>query len=275
VIAYGTDIVADIVTEYRDPYRLPSHRQEHAMSVDPFGGPGPTNDAMRVLIVEPEGSLNRLILEGLSREPGMEVIGVRRSYVQDLGSSLRRADVIVDAKGAASPDLLLQAIDAGVSPIVGTTIGLSKRSLDTIDRAARERGIGAVCVSEFCVGCALMAHMCRVAVDLLEDVEIIERHGDGPEEAFGPRVEIGDRLVAHHANLSVQTIPLPSPATKREISFCGPHETLTISHDESGPEAVLSGVSRAIHRVVQPDVVGLLRGMEMVLGLSEPDRQVP
>src|SRR5262245_27525636 len=125
---------------------------------------------IRVLLAEAEGPVNRLIVEGLSGEREIEVIGIRRPDAHDLGSLLLHSDVIVDTTGAFAPDLLLQAIDAGVRPVSGT-VGLSERALSTIDEAARRRGIGAVCASAFCVAEAFMAHMCKAVTQLLEDID--------------------------------------------------------------------------------------------------------
>jgi dihydrodipicolinate reductase len=199
-----------------------------------------------VLVTEAGGPASPVIVEGLSRQAGIEVIGTRRADARDLGSLLRDSDVIVAPSGAPA-HVLLRAIQAGVRP-VSETDGLSDHVLLAIDQAARGRGIAAVCAPGFCVAGALMTHMCRVAADVLEGFDIDEDHGAGTEVT-------------------------PSRSGMREVSFRGPCETLTIRHEACGPEALVSGMARAIRRVVEPDVVGLLRGLEMVLGLTGPDPQ--
>jgi 4-hydroxy-tetrahydrodipicolinate reductase len=182
----------------------------------------------------------------------------------------------VDAAGAFLPDLLLQAIDAGVRPVIGT-IGSSESTLGMIDEAARLRGIGAVCASTFCIAETLFSYMSRAVggflkdIDVIERVEVLERSG---ARSWQARPHLVPELAVDHLRVSAQALRLSGPEGWQEISFRWPHEALTFRHDVCGSEAQISGLSRAIHKVIEPGVVGLLRGMETVLGLNERDRSV-
>jgi dihydrodipicolinate reductase len=53
-----------------------------------------------------------------------------------------------------------------------------------------------------------------------------------------------------------------------EILFGGPDEVLTIRHDEFDRKGYVATVSRAVREVMRPNVVGLIRGYDAVIGLG-------
>jgi 4-hydroxy-tetrahydrodipicolinate reductase len=253
------------------------------------GGSSP----IRVVIAGPDGHMGREMVTGLADEPDIVVTGGIRRGDTDPAKALAEADVLLDFTNAqAAPRLILSAIEAGVRPVSGTS-GLSEESLEAADAAARKRGIGAIWVPNFSLGAVLMSLMVRLAARHIGSVEIFEGHParklDAPSgtalamarairqergsdftdppvrvahlEGVRGAVEGGVRLhsVRHHAGLV---------SWHQAILTADDGGVLTIRHDEDMTSAPISAVAKTIRAVTRPDLVGLVRGYESVLGLT-------
>ena len=250
---------------------------------------------IRVVVAGPDGVMGRTMVDGLPKQRDIVVTGTLRrgdgpSAVRD---TLAAADVLVEFTHAdSSPDLMRRAIDAGVRPVSGTS-GLTDAVLDEVDRAARGRGIGAVWAANYRLMGVLLAHFAKIAARYADSVEIIEAHhatkADAPSgmarelarlirashgaDLVDPRVE-RETLPGVRGGVSggvrVHSLRLPglAPNGWHEIVFAGDEEFLSIKHEDWSRSAYVGPVSRAVRKVMEPGVVGLLRGYDAVLGLD-------
>jgi 4-hydroxy-tetrahydrodipicolinate reductase len=246
--------------------------------------------AVRVVVAGPDGRMGRMLLERLPQE-GIEVIG---GLVRDdprARELLADADVLVDFTNPESAvELMLTAIDAGVRPVSGTS-GIPLDALDTVHDAAHKQGIGAVWAANFRIGGALTKHLSQIAAQYLDAVEIIEAHHAKKADApSGTALDFARAIrAAHGSDLSdapverttlpgvrggveggvrVHSLRLPGLLSRHEIVFSGDDEILTIRHDDFSRTAYAPVVALAIREVMRPELVGLIRGLDAVLGLT-------
>jgi 4-hydroxy-tetrahydrodipicolinate reductase len=254
-------------------------------------GASPASARIRVVIAGHHGRMGRVMSAGLAQLPGLEVIGgFGRDEPQEMGRLLAEADALVDfTRSDESLRILLAAIEAGVRPVSGTS-GLTDADLAPVDVAARRRGIGAIWCPAFHVGAVLMIHFARIAARHFDHVEILESHHAGKLDApSGTSLAIARAIrAAHGADLTdnrvrvthlegtrggvidgvrIHSMRLPGAVGRHDVVFAGIDEHLTIRHDESGREGYVSSVALAIRYVMNPEVVGLERGLDTVLGL--------
>lgn len=222
---------------------------------------------------------------------------------RDLAAALDDAqpDVLVDF---TVPDRVRAHIDtaleAGVHVVVGTT-GLSARDVPSIDRAAREAGVGVIIAPNFALGAILMMRFAREAARHLPDVEIIELHhdqkkdapsgtavltaemvetvlaeaaasgtrrsggGDGLDDPAWPRSRGGNAPARGEAigSVRVHSVRLPGLIAHQEILFGGPGQLLTLRHDSYNRTSFMPGVLLAIRRVM--DIRGCVYGLESIM----------
>ncbi len=155
--------------------------------------------------------MGRAMSEGLPTQPGIAVVGGIRRNDQDVEQKLAEADVLLDFTHAESaPGLMLAAIDAGVRPVSGTS-GLPEAALDAVDKAARDRGIGAIWAANFSLGAVLMGQMARLAARHIHAVEIIEGHPSRKADApSGTALAIArDIRRAHGSDLTDKPVRTP------------------------------------------------------------------
>jgi len=213
----------------------------------------------------------------------------------DLGAALARSrtDVLVDF---TLPDGVLGnlriALAHGVSPVVGTT-GLSAENLAEIDRAAKEKGIGAFVAPNFAIGAVLMMQFAAQAAKYMPDVEIIELHHekkvDSPSgTALLTAQKIGEARRAASVSpvpspqglvekapgargarnevtgdVPIHSVRLPGFVAHQEVIFGGIGQILTLRHDSLDRRSFMPGVIIAIHKVRALN--GLVIGLEHLL----------
>jgi 4-hydroxy-tetrahydrodipicolinate reductase len=244
---------------------------------------------VRVVVAGPEGRMGRVMMDRLPSQ-GVEVVGGLRRDDREADELLAAADVLVEFTNPESAlELMLRAIRAGVRPVSGTS-GVTEMSLQAVDTAAREHGIGAVWASSFGLGNMLMAHFAEIATRYFDAVEIVEAHHVGKADApSGTALELTRRIRLAHgsdvadAGVARETLPgtrggvnggvrvhslrLPGVLGWHEVIFSGASELLTIRHDDFDRGEFVAPVAIAARHVMQPGVVGLVRGLEAVVGL--------
>jgi len=250
---------------------------------------------IRVVVAGPDGVMGRTMVEGLPRQDGIDVVGTirRRDDPATVRDTLAGAHVLVEFTHAdSSLDLMRRAIDAGVRPVSGTS-GLAEDALAQVDRDARARGIGAVWAANYRLMGVLLAHFARIAARYSDTIEILDAHhaskadapsGTARELARIMREAHGTELVdppvrretlsgvrgGEMGGVRIHSLRLPGlePNGWHEIVFAGDQEILTLRHEDWSRTAYVGPVARAIRRVMEPGVVGLLRGYDSVLGLN-------
>jgi 4-hydroxy-tetrahydrodipicolinate reductase len=135
-----------------------------------------------------------------------------------------------------------------------------------------------------------MMHMVELAARYFDAVELVEGHHAGKADApSGTAVEMVRRIRrAHGSDLAdagvvretvtgarggvwggvrVHSLRLPGVLGWHEAIFSGEQELLTIRQDDFDRRGYVAPVAVAARYVVQPEVVGLVRGFDAVLGL--------
>lgn len=232
------------------------------------------------------------MLAGLAGQPEIEVVGgFGRRDAAERTRLLSQADVLVDfTTPAAAPALLLEAIEASVRPVSGTS-SLPPGFLAELDSAARARGLGAVWAANFAIGAALMLHFARIAARHMDAAEVVELHHDKKADAPSGTAVATARLIreAHGTDLPdppvhtltldgargaveggvrVHSLRLPGAVAHQEVLFGATGQILTIRHDATGRDLYVPGVALACRQVMHR--VGLVSGLGTLMGLEGP-----
>jgi 4-hydroxy-tetrahydrodipicolinate reductase len=234
--------------------------------------------------------MGRMLMERLPLE-GVDVIGGLRRDDPRSKELLADADVLVEfTNPESSAELMLTAVDAGVRPVSGTS-GIDPETLQAVDEAARSRGIGAVWAPNLRIGGALTKHLSEIVARYFDAVEIVEAHHASKADApSGTALYFAQAIrAAHGSNLAdapverttlagvrggvdggvrVHSLRLPGVLSRHEIVFSGDDELLTIRHDDFSRTAYAPVVALTIRAVMRPGTVGLIRGLDAVLGLD-------
>lgn len=252
---------------------------------------------IRVAVFGAAGRMGQTVVQAVRDAPDMGVVAgvdvVRSDVVSPLFTDAAEAiqatdpDVVVDfsvAQAAAANALV--ALDAGVSPVIGTT-GMSPEQIAAIREKARERGVGAFAAPNFAIGAVLMMEMARLAAPHLDHVEIIELHHDRKIDApSGTAARTADLIVEAREGraatdaptekytlegvrggvkdgVRIHSVRLPGLVAHQEVIFGGTGQTLSVRHDSTSRESFMPGVLMAIRRV--RDLPGLVIGLEHLL----------
>jgi len=210
----------------------------------------------------------------------------------DLAAALldSRADALVDfTRADAAHANALAALDAGVSPVIGTT-GMSAEQVEEIGARAAERGVGAFLAPNFALGAVLMMVFARQAARFFPEVEIIELHHerkvDAPSGTALRTAQLilenrGERTVARPSaedfklagarggeldGIRIHSVRLPGHVAHQEVIFGGLGQTLTIRHDSIDRSSFMPGVLLACKRVRSQS--GLVVGLENLLDMD-------
>lgn len=161
--------------------------------------------------------------------------------------------VFVDFTLAAAARLSVPAaLRRGMPAVVGTT-GLSASDMEEMRSASAEGGVGAIAVSNFSLGAALVARLSRLAVEFFPDVEIVELHGAHKlDRPSGTAADLAAALAEQRpagGAVPVHSVRLPGLVAHQEVLFGRSGETLTLRHDVLSREAYSAGALLAIRRV--------------------------
>lgn len=209
--------------------------------------------------------------------------------VKDLETALKssQADVLVDF---TQPDSVfknaLTALNAGVSPVIGTT-GLSDKQLASLKELVDAKEIGCLIAPNFTIGAVLMMKFAQMAAKYFENAEIIEYHHnqkkDAPsgtaiktaqmmaqmQENFAQgncaEVELieGSRGGKSENNIQIHSVRMPGYMASQEVIFGSQGETLKIRHDSIDRKCYMSGVLLAIRYIFKNN--NFIYGLENIL----------
>jgi 4-hydroxy-tetrahydrodipicolinate reductase len=178
------------------------------------------------------------------------------------------------------------ALEAGVSPVVGTT-GLSPADVEQVRRWTGEAGVGALIAPNFAIGAVLMMQFAAQAAKYMPDAEIIELHHENKlDSPSGTAVMTAQKIVAARETAprpepsgTVEKIPggrgavlegvhihsvrLPGYVAHQEVIFGGLGQTLTLRHDSMDRRSFMPGVILAVRKV--RTLQGLTVGLEHLL----------
>ena len=172
----------------------------------------------------------------------------------------------------------------------GTT-GLPADALESLDAELAQQGIGGAWAPNFALGAALMMHFARIAARYMDSAEVIELHHDRKVDAPSgtavatarlmraargqdlpdPRVErwtLPEARGAVDGGVRIHSVRLPGLNAHQEVIFGALGQVLSIRHDAIGRETYVPGVTLAIREVMRPACVGLIRGLDTLMGLT-------
>lgn len=185
---------------------------------------------------------------------------------------------------------VLEALDAGVSPVIGTT-GMSKKQIQAIRKRADATDLGVFIAPNFAIGAVLMMQMAELAAPHLDSVEIIELHHNRKIDApSGTATRTAEVIVSARSGspavdtstanftlegvrggvregVRVHSVRLPGLVAHQEVIFGGEGQTLTIRHDSTSRESFMPGVLLAVRRV--RGLKGLVVGLDHLLTAAE------
>jgi 4-hydroxy-tetrahydrodipicolinate reductase len=198
--------------------------------------------------------------------------------------------VLVDfTKPEVAVDHAMQAAEAGVAPIIGTT-GLGEDADDLLVRSCLQGGVGGAIIPNFAIGAALMMRMSEIAAPFFDAVEVIEAHHETKVDApSGTALTTAQRIASargeapfvhnepskvalestrggEHKGVAVHSLRLPGLVADQEVIFGARGQTLAIAHRTTSREAFLPGIMATIRAVVQSR--RFYRSLDEVLGLK-------
>ena len=245
---------------------------------------------IRVAVAGHRGKVGSILVPALQADPDFEYVG-GLGKGDDLAAFLReeRPRAFVDfTRPSEAVHNALAAVAAGASPIVGTT-GIPAESVDKIEAACKDKGLGGMVVPNFAIGAVLMVRLAELAAPHFDGVEIIEIHNasklDAPsgtahatarrlaakrgakpfEHRKAEKVTLEGTRGGEEGGVGVHSIRLPGFVADQEIIFGLPGQTLTISHRTTSREAYVPGVLMAIRRVTSAP--RFYRALDELLGL--------
>ena len=219
--------------------------------------------AIKVLVSGARGRMGETVCAAVEGDEDMELAGradpALDTSVADL---IGGADVMVDfTTPEAAPANVMEAIDAGVHAVVGST-GFD---LDEL----RGRVTGAVgeakcfVAPNFAIGAVLMMEASKLVAPHMSEAEIVELHHHQKKDAPSGTAKRTAELIGEaggNVHEPIHSVRLPGLVAHQEVVFGGAGQTLTIRHDSTVRTSFMPGVLLAVRKVAElPDrfVVGL------------------
>lgn len=175
---------------------------------------------------------------------------------------LSGADVIVDfTTPDAAPANVLDAIEAGVHAVVGSTgfdLGELRAAVMRADSKAN-----CFVAPNFAIGAVLMMEASKLIAPHMPEVEIVELHHDRKKDAPSGTAKRTAELIREaggNVHEPIHSIRLPGLVAHQEVTFGGEGQTLSIRHDSIDRSSFMPGVLLAVRKVMDlPErfVVGL------------------
>jgi 4-hydroxy-tetrahydrodipicolinate reductase len=220
-------------------------------------------DPIKVVVSGAAGRMGETTCGAIEGAEDMELVGradpALETSVADL---LDGADVMVDfTTPNAAPPNVLEAIDAGVHAVVGST-GFD---LDELESSVRQADGEANCfvAPNFAIGAVLMMEASKLIAPHMPEVEITELHHDRKKDAPSGTAKRTAKLIGEaggNVHEPIHSVRLPGLVAHHEVTFGGTGQTLSIRHDSIDRSSFMPGVLLAVRKVIDlPDrfVVGL------------------
>ena len=220
-------------------------------------------DPIKVVVSGAAGRMGETTSNAVDDADDLELVGrADPSLGTSVGEFLADADVMVDfTTPDAAPANVMEAIDAGVHAVVGST-GFD---LDVLRERVEGASGGANCfvAPNFAIGAVLMMEASKLIAPHMPEAEIVELHHDQKKDApSGTAKRTAELIAAAGGNVHepIHSVRLPGLVAHQEVIFGGEGQTLTIRHDSTDRTSFMPGVLLAVRKV--PDlperfVVGL------------------
>jgi len=262
-------------------------------------------EPIRVVVSGASGKMGREIVNSLSQEPDIQIVGATELKVPadslplpngstvpfstDLESIIAKCkpQVIVDFTTAkAVMPMVRTAAKHGVNVVIGTT-GITPDDIKEIESLANAQGVGAVVAPNFALGAVMMIHLAKIAAKYFDYAEIIELHhhrkADAPSgtalstaramaQAKGKslsqsaeQAKPADSRGGQVEGIAIHSVRLPGLLAHQEVLFGMSGQTLSIRHDTISRECYMPGIILAVKEVIKRK--GLIYGLDKLLGL--------
>jgi 4-hydroxy-tetrahydrodipicolinate reductase len=220
-------------------------------------------DPIRVIVSGAAGRMGETTANAVEDAGDLELVGradpaLGTSVSQFLGD----ADVMVDfTTPDAAPGNVLEAVEAGVHAVVGST-GFDLDELRGKVESASGRA-NCFVAPNYAIGAVLMMEASRLIAPHMPEAEIVELHNDQKKDApSGTAKRTADLIGEAGGNVHepIHSIRLPGLVAHQEVVFGGQGQTLSIRHDSTDRTSFMPGVLLAVRRVADlPErfVVGL------------------
>jgi len=209
-------------------------------------------DPIRILVSGAAGRMGEAVCAAVEGADDMELAGradpALDTSVVDL---LDGADVLVDfTTPEAAPANVMEAIDAGVHAVVGST-GLD---LDELRGRVTSADGGANCfvAPNFAIGAVLMMEAAKLVAPHMPEAEIVELHHDQKKDAPSGTAKRTAELIGEaggNVHEPIHSIRLPGLVAHQEVVFGGQGQTLSIRHDSTDRTSFMPGVLLAARKV--------------------------
>jgi 4-hydroxy-tetrahydrodipicolinate reductase len=245
--------------------------------------------AISVLVTGAKGRMGSEVVRAVTAEPDM-VVAAEVDQNDDLAAALdsARPDVMVDfTVPEAAMGNIRAALEAGVTPVVGTT-GLGPAELDEIRHLCERHQTAALIAPNFALGAVLLMRFAAEAARYLPDVEIIEMHHERKIDApSGTAAKTAEMIMAAREGapaaepqgafekfpgvrggrvaegIRIHSVRLPGFVASQEVIFGGAGQRLSLRHDSIDRASFMPGVVLAIRRA--RSLSGLVYGLENLL----------
>jgi 4-hydroxy-tetrahydrodipicolinate reductase len=259
---------------------------------------------IRVVVHGAAGRMGQEIINGLSREPDIQVVGAVDIKVEKDSISLPNNSIIPFSSNleaiitSTNPNVVVDfslakatlpavrtATAKNVNVVVGTT-GLSTTDLEEIGKSADAHKVGVVVAPNFALGAVLMMHLAKIAAKYMDYAEIIELHHHLKADAPSGTAQLTAKSMVQSRGkpfsratgqgpaisrgqeldgVSIHSVRLPGFMAHQEVIFGTAGQTLTIRHDTINRECYLPGIIIAVKEVSKHK--GLVYGLDTLLNL--------
>ena len=222
-----------------------------------------------VAIVGADGRMGRFAQDLIAKSAEFAVVAaVGRG--DDLGAVLARTKPVVAldvTRAGLGFEHGAAMLEAGVRPLIGTS-GVSLEENASLDRIARELGLGGLVVPNFSLGMWLLQQAAVEAARRFANAEIVEMHHERKTDApSGTALDTAERMRAARgegsAEIPINSVRLPGLYAHQVVTFGAPGETYTLRHDMSGTAAFGPGILRGL--AYAATALGVGRGIGVAL----------
>ncbi len=213
------------------------------------------------------GGFARSSADSLAAELGLAgAAGRLYDDVTDLYDDARPEIVVDFTTYPISVDVAREAVDRGISPIVGASGWTDEDEVSFADRCD-ERGVGAAIVPNFAIGAVLAMRFAEQAARWFPTSEIVELHHDRKRDAPSGTAKFTARRIAKAAEretIPIHSVRLRGLVAHQEVLFGGDGELLTIRHDSFARASFMRGVLLAIRGIRARHTLAI--GLDSFLG---------
>src|SRR6266545_3783255 len=209
-------------------------------------------EPIKVVVSGAAGRMGETTCGAVEAADDMELVG-RADPALDtsVNDVLEGADVMVDfTTPDAAPANVLDAIEAGVHAVVGST-GFDLEELKATVLGADSEA-NCFVAPNFAIGAVLMMEVSKQIAPHMPESEIVELHSAQKKDAPSGTGKRTAELIAEaggNVHEPIHSVRLPGLVAHQEVIFGGEGQTLSIRHDSMNRSSFMPGVLLAVREV--------------------------